>query len=65
MFQSKCTKQNPYLLVLFSSWIFCSFLKFLQNVKAPLTLWRPAAFGISKKKTPKCMWLCMGISLVR
>jgi len=25
MFQSKHTKQNPYLLVLFSPWIFCSF----------------------------------------
>jgi len=29
MFQSKHTKQNSYLLVLFSSWICCSFFKFL------------------------------------
>ena len=29
MFQSKQTKQNPYLLVLFSPWIFCSCLKLL------------------------------------
>jgi len=29
MFQSKHTKQNPYLPLLFSWWIFCSFLKIL------------------------------------
>jgi len=29
-----------------------------------LTLWHPAAFGDFRKKTPKCMWLCAGISLL-
>ena len=29
-----------------------------------LTLWRLAAFGDFRKKTPKCTWLCVGISLV-
>jgi len=27
-----------------------------------LTLWCPATFGDLKKKTPKCMWLCAGIT---
>jgi len=41
MFQSKHTTQNPYLLVLFNPWIFCSFLKFLIKVESPLTiLWK-------------------------
>jgi len=30
-----------------------------------LTLWRPAAFGDFRKKTPKRTWLCAGISPVR
>jgi len=30
-----------------------------------LTLWRLAAFGDFQKQTPKRMWLCVGISLVR
>jgi len=29
-----------------------------------LTLWRPAAFGDFRKKTPKRTWLCAGISPV-
>jgi len=37
--------------------------KNLENFK--LTLWRPAAFGdFRRKKTPKRMWLCAGISPV-
>ena len=38
MFHSKRTKQNPYLLHLFTPWIFCRFLKFPENVKSPLTI---------------------------
>ena len=30
-----------------------------------LTVWRPAAFGDFRKKTPKRTWLCVGISPVR
>jgi len=38
MLQSKHIKENPYLLVLISSWIFCSFLKFHKNVESSLTI---------------------------
>jgi len=38
MFHSKRTKQNPYLLNLFSPWIFCRFLKFPKNVKSPFAI---------------------------
>jgi len=32
----------------------------------PLSLWRPLGFrDFRRKKTPKHMWLCAGISLVR
>ena len=31
-------KTKPFLLVQFSPWIFCSFLKFLRNVKSPLRI---------------------------
>ena len=38
MFHSKHTKQNPYLLNLFSPWVFCRFLKFPKNVESPFTI---------------------------
>jgi len=38
MFHSKHTKQNPYLLNLFSLLIFCRFLKFPKNVQSPYTI---------------------------
>ena len=38
MLHSKHTKQNPYLLNLFSPWIFCRFLKFPKNVESPFTI---------------------------
>ena len=38
MFNSKHTKQIPYLFNIFSPWIFCRFLKFLKNVKSPFTI---------------------------
>jgi len=28
-------------------------------------LWRPLGLGDFRKKTPKCTWLCVGISPVR
>jgi len=33
----KTHKKNPYLLNLFSPWIFCRFLKFPKNVESPFT----------------------------
>ena len=36
--QSKRPKQNPYLLVLINPLIFCSFLKFLMNLRSPSTI---------------------------
>jgi len=33
-----------------------------SNVRLWLTLWRPAAFGDFREKTPKRTWLCAWIS---
>jgi len=38
MCHSKHTKQNHYLLNLFSSWIFCRFPKFSKNVEPAFTI---------------------------
>ena len=38
MFHSKHTQQDPYLLNLFSTWIFCRFLKFPKNAASPYTI---------------------------
>jgi len=38
MFHSKHTKQIPYLLNIFSPWLFCWFLKFPKNVQSPFTI---------------------------
>jgi len=40
------------------------FLNLMNTEVIPSTLWRLAAFGDFQEKTPKRMWLCMGISPV-
>jgi len=35
------------------------------DILLAFTLWHPAAFTDFRKKTPKCAWLCVGISPIQ